>query len=257
MGIGLDVRDAVAWLTLARPFSMNSFNEAQIDLLATRLAEIEARDDVHAVVVTGSGRAFSVGLDLELLGRAFEDPAFFRAQLDRFGAVLTSLERLPVPTIAAVNGLTRAGGFELMLCCDLIIVAEEAQIGDTHLAAGVPPGGGATARLPRRIGQQAARELLLSGRWLEDDEAVDIGLALRSVPEDQLHQEAADLARTFTSLSRPALAATKAILNDAADLPLDAALALELERFEAFVRNEPTAAEGYRAFVERREPRWR
>lgn len=247
--------NGVAVLTLSNP-PLNSFDEAQIASLERIVDQLGSDRDVRAVIVTGAGKAFSVGLDLGLLGRGFDDPTYFRTQLDRFGAALIAFEALPVPTIAAVNGTARAGGFELMLCCDLVLVASEARIGDTHLASGLPPGGGASARLPRRVGHQAARDLLLTGRWTTGDEAVTLGLALRAVPVSHVLDAAAALADHLASLSRPALSMTKQILARTEHVPLDEALRVELEMFTSFIRTEPTASEGYRSFVENREPRW-
>ena len=248
-------RNGVAWLTLSNP-PLNAFDEGEIGALAATVDALASDPSVRAVVVTGSGSAFSVGLDLGLLGRGFEDPSYFRAQLDRFGAALSAFEALPVPTIACVNGTARAGGFELLLCCDLVIVAAEAKLGDTHLASGLPPGGGASARLPRRVGHQAARDLLLTGRWITGLEAATMGLAARAVPAASLVEAVRALASQIAALSRPALVATKQILRDSEQVALDEALSIELEAFTAFLRSEPTASEGYRAFVENREPRW-
>ena len=245
----------MAWITLSNP-PLNAFTEGEIDSLASIVDALALDPSVRVVVVTGAGDAFSVGLDLSLLGRGFEDPSYFRAQLDRFGTALSAFEALPVPTIACVNGTARAGGFELLLCCDLVYVAAEAKIGDTHLVSGLPPGGGASARLPRRIGHQAARDLLFTGRWVTGTEAAAIGLAARAVPASSLLEEVDVLASQLAGLSRPALVATKQILRASEHTSLKDALAIELDVFTSFIGSEPTASEGYRAFRERRDPRW-
>lgn len=248
-------RNGIAWLTLSNP-PLNAFTEGEIDALASIVGSLAADQSVRVVVVTGAGDAFSVGLDLSLLGRGFEDPSYFRAQLDRFGAALSAFEALAVPTIACVNGTARAGGFELMLCCDLVVVAAAAKIGDTHLASGLPPGGGASARLPRRVGHQAARDLLLTGRWVTGPEAASMGLAARAVPSATLLDEVRALAFHLASLSRPALVATKQILRASQHASLEEALSIELDAFTSFIVSEPSASEGYLAFREHRDPRW-
>lgn len=248
-------RNGVAWVTLDRP-PMNAFDEEAITSFADAVRALGADPTVRVVVVTGRGQAFSVGLDLTLLGRGFEDPSYFRAQLERFGDALSAFEALEVPTIACVNGTARAGGFELLLCADLVLVADDARVGDTHLASGLPPGGGASARLPRRVGHQHARDLLLTGRWISGTDAASIGLAARAVPAARLRSEVQALVERLAASSRPALAATKQILRASEHVPLDEALRIELEAFTRFLHEEPSAAEGYRAFVERRDARW-
>jgi putative hydratase len=251
-----ETRDRIGTLTLNRPQAMNAIDEEVLSLLAALVPRVAAEDDVKALVVTGAGDAFCVGLDLKLLERAFGDPAYFRDVLERLKKLLLEIESLPVPVVAAVNGTTRAGGFELMLACDLVLVADEARVGDTHLAYGIVPGGGATQRLPRRIGHQRARELIFTGRWLTGPEAVAVGLALRSVPRAQLPDAVSELVATFRDRSRPALAATKAAMVAGATLPLGEALDAEIDHFMRYLEQEPTSSEGFRAFVERRDPRW-
>jgi enoyl-CoA hydratase/carnithine racemase len=248
-------RNNVVWITLSNP-PLNSFTENEIDQLVETVQDIAQDSSVRAVVVTGDGNAFSVGLDLGLLGKGFENPEYFATQLQRFGSALSLLESLEVPTIAAVNGVARAGGFELLLCCDLVIAANEAKIGDTHLVSGLPPGGGATARLPRRVGHQVALELLFTGRWLSGAEAASTGLVLRAVPRADLGDTVASLVDNLASLSRPALAATKRVLRESSGASLQDALEIEMKHFMEFVSSEASASEGYRAFVENRAPVW-
>ncbi|HEX9712008.1 MAG TPA: enoyl-CoA hydratase/isomerase family protein [Actinomycetota bacterium] len=253
--VRLEQRDRIARLTLDRPEAMNALDEEVLAALPEAIASV-ADSDARALVITGAGDAFCVGLDIELLGKAFADPVYFRDVLERLKRILLDLEALPVPVIAAVNGLARAGGFELILASDLAIVASEARIGDTHLAFGIVPGGGAVARAPRRLGPQRARELLLTGRWISGDEAASYGLALRAVPRAALDDEVEQLCALLRPLSRSALAATKAAMNEAADKPLREALDIETDQFIRYLTTEPTAREGYQAFVEKREPRW-
>jgi enoyl-CoA hydratase/carnithine racemase len=253
--VRLEVRDRIAYLTLERPEALNSIDESVLAAFPDVLTRIRDDSRVKAMVITGAGDAFSVGLDIDLLGRAFGDVSYFRDVVERLKAILLDIEALPVPVIAAVNGLARAGGFELILASDIVLIANEARIGDTHVAFGIIPGGGASARAPRRLGIQRAREILLTGRWLRGPEAAAYGLAARAVPRAQLDDEVERTVAQLRPLSRAALAATKALLNETAELPLREALAVELDRFEAFLRT-PTAREGYQAFVDKRRPDW-
>lgn len=256
MAVKIEVRNRVVYATLSRPDALNGITPEVMDGLEAAMAAVRADATVKALVITGAGKAFSVGLDIELLHKAFADLSIFEATVRRLHQVLNDLEALDVPVIAAVNGLTRAGGFELMLACDLVIAAAEARIGDTHLSFGIVPGAGASQRLPRRVGHQRARELILTGRWLTGTEAATIGLALRAAPSDQLEAEVEALLDQLRPLSRPCLSATKRAMVEGQDLPLAEALDVELGHFLRFLAEVPDADEGYRAFVEKRDPEW-
>ena len=256
MSVEYEVRDRVGYATLNRPHALNAIDEGVLGDLAALLPQVADDQGVKALVFSGAGEVFSVGLDLGLLQKAFGDTTYFRDVLERFKTVLLGIEALPVPVVAAVNGLARAGGFELMLACDFVLIADEAKIGDTHLAFGILPGGGASQRLPRLIGRQRARELILTGRWIMGPEAVSLGLALRSVPRASLPDAVEELVARFRTLSRATLGATKAAMNEGEALPLAEALDLEIDRFIGFLDTEPTAREGFQASVERRDPVW-
>jgi enoyl-CoA hydratase/carnithine racemase len=256
MSVHSEVRDRVCTVTIDRPGSLNAIDEDVLAGLASVVRDVAPDASVKAVVVTGAGDAFSVGLDLGLLTRAFDDPAYFKDVLVRFKALLLSIEALPVPVVAAVNGLARAGGFELALACDIVLAADEARIGDTHLAYGIVPGGGATQRLPRLIGRQRARELIFSGRWLTGADAAAMGIASRSVPAASMKDAVEAVVEPFRRQSRACLAATKAAMNEGESLPLDRALDVEIDQFLRYLESEPTSREGFRASVERRAPVW-
>lgn len=254
--VDYEVRDRIAYVTLNRPDALNGIDEDVLVGLAAAAAEVAADETVKALVVAGAGDAFCVGLDIGLLARAFEDHSYFRDVLERYKRVLLALEELPVPVIAAVRGVARAGGFELMLACDIVVVAHDAQIGDHHLGFGVPPGGGSTQRLPRIIGGLRARDIIFTGRWLTGDEAAAMGLATRCVPRPQLSGAVEELAAVFRSRSRSALSAAKAAMVRGAGMPLRDALDVETGEFMRFLAHEPAAAEGLRAYLENREPTW-
>lgn len=256
MSVEYEVRDRVGYATFNRPGALNAIDEEVLADLAALLPRVAGDPSVKALVFSGAGDVFSVGLDLGLLEMAFADSDYFRDVLERLKRALLGVEALPVPVIAAVNGLARAGGFELMLACDLVLMADEARIGDTHLAFGILPGGGASQRLPRLIGRQRARELILTGRWIMGPEAAAMGLALKSVPRRELAAAVEDLVQRFRRLSRPCLGATKAAMAEGSALPLEQGLELEIDRFIRYLDSEPTSREGFRASVERRDPVW-
>ena len=214
---------------------------------------MQSDEGVRTLVIRGEGKAFSVGLDADLLDHAFDDLEYFEHMLTRVAAICLSLEALDVPVIAAVNGIARAGGFELALACDLIVMSDEARIGDVHTTFGVVPGGGSSVRLPHWVGVPRARELVYSGRWLSGQEALAIGLAQRSVPAEEFDRAVETLAASFTDKSRRALAACKRQINGG--LGLDTPSGVEHERHE-FIRylREPhsDAIEGFRAWQQDR-----
>lgn len=253
----LTVDGRVAWLRFSRPERLNSISEGVLRDLDDALERVAADTRIRAVVITGAGKAFSVGLDMELLDRAFAEPDYFESVITRLGALCLRLESLPVTTIAAVNGLARAGGFELMLACDLVVLADEARIGDVHTVHGVVPAGGSTVRLPKVVGAQRAREIFLTGRWIAPAEAVAIGLAVRAVPAEQLEEAVAALTGDLVGKSRDCLATVKRQLVAVDGLPIEQALAAERREFLAYVAPpDSDAQEGYHASKQRRAPAW-
>ncbi len=251
-----ELRDRIGYLTLNRPDALNAIDETVLESFPKVLETAVSDQSIKALVISGAADVFCVGLDIDLLGRAFDDLNYFRNVLERFKNLLLQIEAAPLPVIAAVNGLARAGGFELILACDLVIAADEARIGDTHLAFGIVPGGGATQRAPRKLGHQVARELIFTGRWMKGKEAAEAGLALKSVPRSDLESAVERIAELLRPLSRPCLAETKAVMDTGKDLPLEEGLDVELEHFIRFLEQEPTSREGYNAYIERREPSW-
>ncbi|WP_141578379.1 enoyl-CoA hydratase/isomerase family protein [Actinomadura sp. WMMA1423] len=255
--MSLEVADRVARLTFTRPESLNSLTFQALDDLDSALDAVEADPEVRVLVVSGTGRAFSVGLDLALLDAAFADAAVWERVANRLAALTLRLERLPVPVVAAVNGLARAGGFELLLACDLVLVADSAHIADAHAEFGVVPAGGSTARLPRIVGRQRAREIFLTGRWIDAAEAVEFGIALRAVPAAELPAAAAELAARLARRSRACMAAMKRQLAAADGLPVAEAVGPEIEEFVAYVTPpDSDGQEGFRAYRENRAPSW-
>src|SRR5215470_15432395 len=179
--------DGIATVMLNRPEKLNALNRALRGEFCAAMIELGADPAVAVVIVTGAGRAFSAGLDLNELGAE---------GLRETGGVtfISVVERMDAPVIAAVNGFAVTGGFELALACDIIIASETAQFADTHARVGVMPGGGMSARLPRAVGVRKAKELSLTGNYLSAREAERMGLVNRVVPRDQLLAAAREMA---------------------------------------------------------------
>ena len=250
--IKLSQEQSVSTIRLDRPEALNALNPSLIEDLCSALATVAKDESSKALVLRGEGRAFCAGADLAYFQEAFKDPAHLRKYLGQINDALFQLEELPIPVVAVVHGYALAGGLELMMACDIALVAEEARIGDQHVNFGLIPGGGSTQRLPRRVGMQRAMELLTTGRWLTGAEAVEWGLALRAVPQDQLDEELEKLLALLRTKSRPGLGWIKSVTNQGRDLAVRDGVALETEAFGQYVSTSSHPADGIQAFVEKR-----
>lgn len=251
-----EVADRIGVMTFDTPDLLNSLTEARLADIEAVLDTVERDTTLGALIITGTGKGFCVGLDLDLLDRAFDDIPYFESVVRRLAAIIARIEALEIPTIAAVNGFARAGGFEMTLGCDFMIIADEARIGDVHTDAGVVPAC-VSLRLRRRVGDQVAKEMLWTARWYKGPEAVAIGLALKSVPLAKLVDEARDFAATMTDKPRPAIASLKRIFIAGAQMGVAEGAELELVSFVDYMGSQPYGREGYRAFREKRVPNWK
>ncbi|HEY0639907.1 MAG TPA: enoyl-CoA hydratase/isomerase family protein [Pseudonocardiaceae bacterium] len=196
----------VVYLGFNRPDRRNAYDSSVMAELDGRLRELALDTSVGALVLHGDERSFCSGGDLdEVRGLAEQGAAALREGW--FGPLLRLNQRLltfPSPTVAAVAGYALAGGLELALCCDFLVVSEAAKLGDQHINVGLVPGGGATETLVARVGAQRAKELMLTGRRLTGVEAVDIGLALWSAPAERFDAEVAAFATGLAAKRRVA-----------------------------------------------------
>lgn len=247
-------RGAAAWIRLNRPEALNSLNDAMVRGLEESIERARADDHVRALVVTGNGRAFCAGGDLKAIRElADTDPRGSQGFLLDVGRALESLERFPKPVIAAVNGLAMAGGLEIVLSCDLVVAVETAPMGDAHSNYGLIPGGGASIRLPRRVGRSVASFLLFTGKSLPATQLVACGLVNLAVPQDLLTATVDELVESIAAKSPLGLARIKQLVNDGLDQPLPTGLRLELLASETHARSHDMA-EGLAAFEEKRTP---
>ena len=252
--IKMDKENGVAAIRLNRPDALNALTPDLISELSHALTVVEKDQEVKALVLRGEGRAFCAGVDLIFFETIVAQPVLIPPFLQRMNDCLTQMESLPVPVIAVVHGFALAGGLELMMACDMALVAEDARLGDQHVNFGLMPGGGSTQRLPRRVGMQRAMELLTTGRWLSGPEAVEWGLALRAVPAENLDQELETLLGPLRTKSRAGLGWIKSVALRGQDLPLRDGIALETLAFAQYVATSSHPSEGTRAFKEKRQP---
>lgn len=252
--ITLSMGDRVATIRLNRPDALNALNPQLLSEFSDAVAVAGADDTIKALVVRGEGRGFCAGADLLYFDRVFDDLSLLPDYVRDLNGALCALEAAPILTIAVVHGYALAGGLELMMACDMAVVAEDARIGDQHANFGLIPGGGSTQRLPRRVGLPRAMELLTTGRWLSGAEAVDWGLALRSAPVEELEEELESLLNGIRDKSRVGLGLMKSLALSSQDLPLRDGIALEGATFTHLFATSPHPRAGITAFKEKRQP---
>lgn len=245
--VRLRVEDDVLWATLDRPETLNAIDHAVLDGLELMVARARA-DRVKVVVLAGAGRSFCAGADLRELSRLLDRPDDLRTFMARLGSVLEALETGPWVTVAAVHGYAVAGGCELLLAADIVVVTDDASIGDRHVEYGLVPAAGGSVRLARRLPAVTARYLLLTGELLSGTEAVRVGLATVAVTPDRLEPEVRRIVERLRSRGRSSLQTIKAMLAQAQDAPQAVALERERELFVAHATSAGDAAVGLDAF---------
>ena len=250
-----EVLGAVAWLRLNRPKALNALNLDILAELERHLIEIAARDDLRVVALTGNGRAFCAGADLKQVLAGQNAAPGELDFIDRASQVFARLRDLPKPVIAALNGVTMAGGLELAMCADLILAAESATIGDAHANFGVYPGAGGAAILPRLIPLNMAMYLLFTGKSLSATEMKACGLVCEVHADALLAEAVQDLAEEIAAKSPVALRRMKQVARASADHSRAAALLHEQVMFREHLRSQDLQ-EGLLAFAEHRAPQF-
>lgn len=251
-----ETRGAAVWATLDRPEALNSITPAIVAGLHAALDSAEADPAIVAVVLAGKGRAFCAGADLKYVrAQCGDDEAAISRFLDSVLSLMRRIETFPRPVIAAVNGLALAGGLELVLCCDLVVAARSARLGDAHANYGLLPGGGGSVRLPRKIGPTRAKYLLYTGEFLPADELVSWGLVNEVVEDAELAAAVERLVAKLAVKSSLVLRRMKALVDDGLEQPLDVALRQELVA-SAVHAHSHDMREGLAAFEEKRRPRF-
>lgn len=246
----------VARLTLNRPKAMNSLNLAMLAELELRLSEIAGNDELRVLILTGTGPAFCAGADLKEVLAGASLPAGEADFLDRCTVVFGQLRNFPKPVIAALNGITMAGGLELAMCADMVVAAESATIGDAHANFGVYPGAGGAAVLPRLVPLNMAMYLLMTGKSLSATEMKACGLVCEIHSDAELADAAVALAKQISKKSPIALRRMKEVARASADKTRDDALQHEQVMLRQHLRSFDLQ-EGLQAFSEKRAPQFK
>jgi len=252
--IKLDVEESLALLTLNRPKKRNAISYELIDDLLRALEEVK-NSAARVLIITGAGPAFCSGMDLDnLKALSGRTPEQNLEDSRKMASLFRTLYDFPKPTIAAVNGPAIAGGTGIATLCDFTIAVHEAKFGYTEVRIGFVPAIVSTFLL-RQIGEKVARDLLLTGRIFDAEEALRIGLVNEVVPVEKLLDRARERASQFMENSTASLAYTKRLLSDHARAELDSQIEAAI-RENAGIRATADFREGIASFLEKRKPKW-
>lgn len=247
---------AVPEIVLNRPDKLNALNEEMLLALEDVLDQLDGDRSVRVLIVRGEGRAFCAGADLDVAGDRISDPTLLPAHAAHWRRVFGRLASSPVPSIAAVHGVAVAGGFELTLACDLVVLADDAHLADGHSVWGLAPAGGATQRLPRLVGARRAAWLLFSGEPVTPPDALASGLVNAVVRADEVLTRARSMAATLARRSPASIASMKRAMREGLDAgSLEAGLEIERIALEEHMTSQDMRI-GYQAFLSRSEPRF-
>lgn len=245
---------AVLNLTLNRPDVLNALDQASMQEIRACFEQAEEDNSVEIVILRGAGRAFSAGGDLKRHLNEHQNAILMekigRNAVDTFGMI----EKSKKLYIAIVDGVCAAGGMEMVVCCDFIVVTEKAKFTDGHLNFALLPGAGGTQRIPRMIGALKAKDIMLTARFFGGEEAYQMGLATYFWPSDETETKTNELVDNLLQKSFAARAALKFLVNKSQNSSLSEGLEIEFATVQHFEGTHPDTHEGISAFVEKRQP---
>lgn len=246
----LCIQDSIGIFRINRPEVLNAFNIECWNELSLFVDELDSREDIKAVIFTGTGsKAFIAGADIAMI----RDRTMVSALQGMAQKTLTRLEHCTKPTIAAVNGYAFGGGCEIAMACDIRIASDNAKFALPELSLGILPGAGGTQRLAKLIGLGRAKEMILTGRAINSQEALDIGLVTKIVPLQELMGIASDTAKTILKKGPLAVRLAKRVIESALSTDGETGMLLELLSYSVLVGSEDKT-EGVNAFFEKRNP---
>ena len=245
------IEGGIATITFNRPKALNALNGALLKEFSEALDDVCGNEDIRVLVLTGSGdKSFVAGADISEL--ATFDALRAKNFAQNGHGIIAKLQQMPIAVIAAVNGFALGGGSEIALSCDFIYASENAKFGLPEITLGLIPGFGGTQRLPRLIGANLAKELIFTGRMISAEEALQIGLANKVVPADELMAAVMKTAIGIATKGRVSLRAAKQAINRGLDVDLASGCAIEIDAF-SICMTSPDAKEGTSAFLEKRK----
>jgi enoyl-CoA hydratase/carnithine racemase len=253
--INLRKKQKTAWITLNRPQKMNAINAIMLQELSEALDTIERDPDVRCIIITGEGaKAFSAGADITEFPQLTQETA---AEFSKKGQhVFAQVEALSKPVVAAINGYALGGGLELALACDFRLTSSNAELGFPEMKLGIIPGWGGTQRLTWTAGAAAAKRLIILGDRVKAEEALELGLVDKVVPQNRLKAEAEELAQRLCEWEPAALRQAKRAINSVTQNLLESGLKKETELF-AQLFSEKETKERIESFLDQRNKRMR
>lgn len=244
-----EIKNQIALVTINRPEALNALNRQVLEELEEVVAAIEKDTTVRGVILTGEGRSFVAGADIQAQSGLDVEGG---RQWGRYGSGLfRRIEKLPIPTIAAVNGFALGGGLELALAFDMIVASEKAKFGAPEVSLGITPGYSCTQRLPRRVGVHFAKEMIFTGSFYTAQDALRMGLVNHVCPPDALLDKAFELAAACVKNAPAALRSAKECIDQGLQTDLVSGIAIENELF-ALCFGTSDQKEGMAAFLEKR-----
>jgi enoyl-CoA hydratase len=242
----------VATIQLNRPKALNALNIELMTELVDCLESLDQDESIRAIVLTGSERAFAAGADIKEMAEATAVEMLTRDQFARWDRI----RKIKKPIIAAVSGFALGGGCELMMHCDIIVASETARIGQPEILIGVMPGAGGTQRLTRAVGKGLAMEMILTGRQITAEEALQAGLVQKVVPVEFYLEEAQRMAREISERPPVAVRLAKEAILKSFDTTIEMGLEYERKNFYLLFATEDMR-EGMSAFIEKRKAEWK
>lgn len=257
MGIDFQIMDETALLILDRPSAYNAFDGDMIRSLASHLISLALKESIKAVVISGKGKAFCAGGDLRwVAGVEGGARAAFHELAASYHQAIVEIRSMPKPVIAAINGLAAGGGFSLALACDFRVMEKGAMLRQAYTSNGLSIDGGGTHTLPRLVGAARALEIAVFDRPIDAQRALEWGLVTEVVEDGRSVERALSMAREISSGSLPSFAASKALIRDSFETPLETHLERERKAL-SLCAGTPEGMEGVKAFTEKRRPLFR
>ena len=249
------LKDGILLVTISRPKAMNALNTQFFNEMDELVASVKNDPEVKVMIITGDGKAFVAGADIaEMVNKNREEgEAFSRLGQHTF----RSLEKLPVPVIAAVNGFALGGGMELTMACDFRIAGTKAKFGQPEVNLGLIPGYAGTQRLSRLTGMGNALYLLMTADMIGADDALRIGLVQKVVEQESLMEEVMKIAKNIASKGPQAIQKVKEVARRGSEMNLDEGASLEADAFGSLFGDNSEGREGMQAFLEKRKPEWK
>lgn len=249
----LDKQDGVGLITLNRPEALNALNRKLLSELGDALLSLDHDDEIGAIIITGSEKAFAAGADIKEMSELTYAEVL---KEDKFAQINDVFAKVRKPVIAAVSGYALGGGCEIAMACDFIVAAENAKFGQPEIKLGTIPGIGGSQRLTRLVGKSKAMDMILTGRMMDSEEAERSGLISRIVPTEDLIESVMKIAATIAELSMPSVSLAKEVTNRALETTLSEGLLFERRVFHSLFATDDQK-EGMNAFIEKRQPQFK